>query len=107
GTARELLGRDVRAQPRLPHWRDAGRAEYPVRRRTRAARTPPPDRRRKQSRSDARRTAKGTVMKKGLRRPTNPDNIMMASQQARLTSRNDTYRGHAAPSLHRPAKPDA
>jgi len=46
-------------------------------------------------------------MKKGLRRPTNPDNIMMASQQARLTSRNDTYRGHAAPSLHRPAKPDA
>lgn len=43
---------------------------------------------------------------RGLRRSTNPDNIMMASQQARLTSRNDTYRGNAAPSLARPAKAD-
>lgn len=45
-------------------------------------------------------------MKKGLRRPTNPDNIMMATRQARLTSQNDTYRGNAAPSLHRAAKAD-
>lgn len=36
-------------------------------------------------------------MKKGLRRPTNPDNIMMASRQARLASQNDTYRSNNPP----------
>ena len=43
---------------------------------------------------------------RGLRRPTNRDNIDMAARQARLTSQHDTYRGRAAPSLARPTKPD-
>lgn len=50
---------------------------------------------------------------RGLRRPTNPDNIMMASRQARLASQNDTYRSNnpppraprPAPTLVRTANP--
>lgn len=35
--------------------------------------------------------------KRGLRRSTNEDNIMMASRQARLASQNDTYRSNNPP----------
>lgn len=43
-------------------------------------------------------------LKRSLRRSTNPDNIMMASQQARLTGRNQAYRENLPAPVQAPIK---